>query len=62
LKVGLKKHGDKAVFLGRMVPVMREMISVPAGLIKNENFKVCSVYICRFLCVVYRNNFVWILF
>ena len=28
------KYGDKAVFLGRMVPVMREMISVPAGLLK----------------------------
>ena len=29
-----EKYGDKAVFLGRMVPVMREMISVPAGLLK----------------------------
>ena len=28
------RHGDKAVFLCRMVPVMREMISIPAGLLK----------------------------
>lgn len=27
-----EKHGDKAVFFGRMVPVLREMISIPAGL------------------------------
>lgn len=27
------RHGDKAVLLGRMVPVMREMISIPAGLL-----------------------------
>ncbi|KAF6242738.1 DedA family protein [Nitrosopumilus sp. b1] len=29
-----ERHGDKTVFFGRMVPVMREMISVPAGLLK----------------------------
>jgi len=29
-----QKYGDKAVLLGRMVPVFREMISVPAGLLK----------------------------
>ncbi len=29
-----ERHGDKAVFLGRMVPVMREMISIPAGLLR----------------------------
>ena len=29
-----EKHGDKAVFLGRLLPVMREMISIPAGLLK----------------------------
>ncbi len=29
-----EKYGDKAVLLGRCVPVMREMISVPAGLLK----------------------------
>ena len=30
----LKKYGDKAVLFGRMIPVMREMISVPAGLLE----------------------------
>lgn len=29
-----EKYGDKLVFLGRMVPVMREMVSIPAGLLK----------------------------
>ena len=29
-----EKYGDKAVLFGRMVPVFREMISVPAGLLK----------------------------
>ena len=28
------RHGDKAVFFGRMVPVMREMVSVPAGVLR----------------------------
>ena len=26
--------GDKAVLIGRVIPIMREMISVPAGLLK----------------------------
>ena len=29
-----EKYGDKAVLLGRVVPVMREMISIPAGWLK----------------------------
>lgn len=29
-----ERHGDKTVFLGRLVPVMREMISIPAGILK----------------------------
>ncbi len=37
-----EKHGDKAVFFGRMVPVMREMISVPAGLLKMGALKFVS--------------------
>lgn len=34
-----EKYGDKAVLLGRMVPVMREMISIPAGLLKMRPLK-----------------------
>jgi membrane protein DedA with SNARE-associated domain len=29
-----EKYGEKAVLFGRMVPVLREMISIPAGLFK----------------------------
>ena len=29
-----EKYGDKAVLFGRMVPVFREMISIPAGLLE----------------------------
>jgi len=29
-----QRYGDKAVLFGRMVPVFREMVSIPAGLLK----------------------------
>ena len=29
-----QKYGDKAVLFGRMIPVFREMISIPAGLLR----------------------------
>ena len=34
-----QKYGDKAVLFGRMIPVFREMISVPAGLLKMKFVK-----------------------
>ena len=34
-----EKYGDKAVLLGRVVPVMREMISIPAGLLQMKTPK-----------------------
>ena len=38
-----EKYGDKAVLFGRMIPVFREMISVPAGLLK-MNVKKFLIY------------------
>ena len=46
-----EKYGDKAVFLGRMVPVMREMISVPAGLLKMR--------IPKFVTYTFAGSCVW---
>ena len=34
-----KKYGDKVVFFGRMVPVMRELVSIPAGILKMNPLK-----------------------
>ena len=34
-----EKYGDKAVLFGRMIPVFREMISIPAGLLKMKFVK-----------------------
>tara|TARA_B100000315_G_scaffold160718_1_gene149146 strand:+ start:1013 stop:1537 length:525 start_codon:yes stop_codon:yes gene_type:complete len=34
-----QKYGDKAVLFGRMIPVFREMISIPAGLLKMKPVK-----------------------
>lgn len=39
VETAFEKYGDKAVFFGRMVPVMREMVSVPAGLLKMRAVK-----------------------
>lgn len=46
-----EKYGDKAVFLGRMVPVMREMISIPAGLLKMK--------IPKFIIYTFAGSCVW---
>lgn len=45
------KYGDKAVFLCRMVPVMREMISVPAGLLKMK--------IVKFVLFTFAGSCIW---
>ena len=41
-----EKHGDKAVFFGRMVPVLREMVSIPAGLFRVPKFKFLAYTLC----------------
>ena len=51
VEIWFEKYGDKAVFLGRMVPVMREMISVPAGLLKMK--------ILKFVTYTFAGSCVW---
>jgi membrane protein DedA with SNARE-associated domain len=51
VEIWFEKYGDKAVFLGRMVPVMREMISVPAGLLKMR--------IPKFVTYTFAGSLVW---
>lgn len=46
-----EKYGDKAVFLGRMIPVMREMISVPAGLFKMR--------VLKFVLYTFAGSCIW---
>jgi membrane protein DedA with SNARE-associated domain len=49
-----EKYGKKAVFFGRMAPVVRELISIPAGLSK-MNFK-------KFLFYTLIGTFIWTIF
>jgi membrane protein DedA with SNARE-associated domain len=51
VEIWFEKYGDKAVFLGRMVPLMREMISVPAGLLKMR--------IPKFVTYTFAGSLVW---
>ncbi len=51
VEVWFEKYGDRAVFLGRMVPVMREMISIPAGLLKMK--------IPKFVLYTFAGSCVW---
>ena len=51
VELWFEKYGDKAVFLGRMVPVMREMISVPAGLLEMK--------IPKFVLYTFAGSLIW---
>ena len=51
VEIWFEKYGDKAVFLGRMIPVMREMISVPAGLLKMKFVK--------FVLYTFAGSLIW---
>jgi membrane protein DedA with SNARE-associated domain len=51
VEIWFEKYGDKAVFLGRMIPVMREMISIPAGLLKMK--------IPKFVMYTFAGSCVW---
>jgi len=46
-----EKYGDKAVLIGRMIPVMREMISVPAGLLQMK--------IPKFILYTFTGSCIW---
>lgn len=45
------RHGGKAVFLGRMIPIFRSLISVPAG--------VERMPVSRFLLYTAAGSFIW---
>ncbi|GAA1022618.1 hypothetical protein Aple_021550 [Acrocarpospora pleiomorpha] len=45
------KHGTKAVFFGRMVPLFRSLISLPAG--------VERMPLWRFLCLTTLGSLIW---
>ena len=51
VEIWFEKYGDKAVFLGRMVPVMREIISVPAGLLQMK--------IPKFILYTFAGSCLW---
>ena len=51
VEIWFEKYGDKAVFLGRMVPVMREMISIPAGLLEMK--------IIKFVLYTFAGSLIW---
>lgn len=51
VEIWFEKYGDKAVFLGRMIPVMREMISVPAGLLQMR--------IPKFILYTFAGSLIW---
>ena len=51
VEVWFEKYGDKAVLFGRVVPVMREMISIPAGLLKMK--------IPKFVLYTFAGSCIW---
>ena len=51
VEIWFEKYGDKAVLLGRIVPVMREMISIPAGLLKMK--------IPKFILYTFVGSCIW---
>jgi len=46
-----ERYGDKAVLIGRAVPVMREMVSVPAGLL--------GMRVPKFVLYTFGGSLIW---
>jgi len=51
VEIWFEKYGDKAVLIGRVIPLMREMISVPAGLLKMK--------IPKFILFTFVGSCIW---
>ena len=54
-----KKYGDKVVFFGRMVPVMRELVSIPAGILKMNPLKKMCYKFTRQIVVFGASSSFW---
>lgn len=46
-----KKHGDKAIFIARFVPVVRHLISFPAG--------IANMCLKKFFIYTFFGSFIW---